>query len=350
MKAAVMEGVRKPLVVRDVPDPSCPASGVILRTEAEGVCRSDWHAWAGDWGWIGLVPPMPLVMGHEFCGVIEEVGKDVHSFKKGDRVLVPFSQGDGVCEYCRSGNSHVCANPMLPGFSYWGGYGAYVGIPNVDQNLVPMPEEVGFLEGASLGCRFMTSSHGIVDRAQVKPGEWVAVHGCGGIGLSAIHVAAAVGANVIAVDLDDRKLELAKKVGANHVINAKKTDPVGAIFDITRGGANVAVDALGITATCRNAIMSLKKQGRHLQIGLTTAAEQGEVKIPIDRLVTMELQMIGTVGMQASHYPQMLQMVESKKISPKSMVTGTVGLDGINKIFEEMNTFQNVGVTVINKY
>src|SRR5271156_3043011 len=350
MKAAVMEGVRKPLVVRDMPDPQCPPNGAILKTAAEGICRSDWHLWSGDWTWVGLTPEMPMIMGHEFCGVVQEVGKEVKDFKKGDRVLVPFSQGDGTCDFCRSGNSNICNTPLIPGVTYHGGYGSYVGIPFADLNLVHMPDAVGFLEGASLGCRFMTSYHGIVDRAQVRPGEWVAVHGCGGIGLSAIHVAAAVGANVIAVDLDDRKLELAKKVGANHVINAKKTDPVGAIFDITRGGANVAVDALGITATCRNAIMSLKKQGRHLQIGLTTAAEQGEVKIPIDRLVTMELQMIGTVGMQASHYPQMLQMVESKKISPKSMVTGTVGLDGINKIFEEMNTFQNVGVTVINKY
>src|SRR6202007_1736254 len=145
MRAAVMEAVRKPLVVKEMPDPSCPPNGVLLRAEAEGICRSDWHAWSGDWAWIGLTPPMPLVMGHEFCGVIEEVGKDVHNFKKGDRVLVPFSQGDGICLYCRSGQSHVCDNPSLPGFSYWGGYGRYVGIPNVDTNLVPMPEGVGFL-------------------------------------------------------------------------------------------------------------------------------------------------------------------------------------------------------------
>jgi D-arabinose 1-dehydrogenase-like Zn-dependent alcohol dehydrogenase len=139
MRAAVMEAVRKPLVVKEMPDPQCPPNGVILRAEAEGICRSDWHAWSGDWAWIGLAPPMPLVMGHEFCGVIEEVGKDVHNFKKGERVLVPFSQGDGICEYCRNGQSHVCANPTIPGFSYWGGYGRYVGIPNADLNLVPMP-------------------------------------------------------------------------------------------------------------------------------------------------------------------------------------------------------------------
>lgn len=350
MRAAVMEAVRKPLVVKDVADPSCPSNGVIIRSEAEGVCRSDWHAWSGDWAWIGLVPPMPLVMGHEFCGVIEEVGKEVKGFKKGQRVLVPFSQGDGICEYCRSGHSNVCANAAIPGFSYWGGYGRFVGVPNADQNLVEMPDDVGYLEGASMGCRFMTSYHGIVDRAQVRPGEWVAVHGCGGIGLSAIHVAAAIGANVIAVDLDDRKLELAKKVGAQHVVNGKNTDAVMAIFDLSHGGAHVSVDALGIKTTCRNSILSLRKQGRSLQIGLTTSAEKGEVEVPIDRMVTMELQLIGTLGMPASRYPSMLQMVEAKKLDPKSMITETVGLDGASRVLEEMTSFQNVGVSIIDRY
>ncbi|HEY6420855.1 MAG TPA: zinc-dependent alcohol dehydrogenase family protein [Candidatus Binataceae bacterium] len=350
MRAAVFEATKKPLVVKDVPDPSCAPNAAIIRVEANGICRSDWHAWSGDWTWLGLAAQPGAILGHEFCGVVEEVGKEIRNFKKGDRVVIPFSQGDGTCEYCRNGSSNVCLTPLLPGFSYPGGFGGMVAVPFADLNMVTLPPSIDFVEGASMGCRFMTSFHGVVDRAQVKPGEWVAVFGCGGIGLSAINIAAAMGANVIGVDLDTAKLELAKGVGATHVINGKKADAVATVLELTKGGAHVSVDALGIATTCRNAIMSLRKQGRHLQIGLTSAAEQGEVKIPIDRMVTMELQMIGTVGMQASHYPQMLQMVEAKKISPKAMVTGTVGLDGINKIFEEMNTFQNVGVTVINKY
>jgi D-arabinose 1-dehydrogenase-like Zn-dependent alcohol dehydrogenase len=264
--------------------------------------------------------------------------------------VVPFSQGDGTCEYCRNGQSNVCNTPMTPGFSYPGGFGRLVPVPFADLNLVALPKSIDFIEAASMGCRFMTSFHGIVDRAQVKPGEWVAVYGCGGIGLSAINVAAAVGANVIGIDLDSSKLELAKGMGANHVINGKKTDAPAAVLEITKGGAHVSVDALGIAATCKNAINSLRKQGRHLQIGLTSAAEQGEIALPIDRMVTMELQFIASLGMQASHYPAMLQMLEAGKISPKKMVTGTCNLAGINKVFEEMNTFQNVGVTVINNY
>ncbi len=350
MRAAVMEAIRKPLVVREVPDPQLPPNGAILRAEAEGVCRSDWHAWSGDWSWIGLTPALPLVMGHEFCGVVEEVGAQVRNFRPGDRVLVPFSQGEGTCEYCRTGNSHVCVRPQLPGFSYWGGYGRLVGVPQADVNLVPMPDEVGFLEGAALGCRFMTSYHGVVDRAQVKPGEWVAVHGCGGIGLSAIHIASAIGANVIAVDLDDRKLELAKKVGAAHVVNGRNTDAVNAIAEITRGGAHVAVDALGIAATCRNAILSLRKQGRSLQIGLTSQNEKGDVALPIDRMVTMELQLIASLGMPASRYPSMLAMVAARKLRPGDMITETVGLAGASRVLEEMTGFQNVGMSIINEY
>jgi len=350
MKAAVFESTKKPLVVKTVPDPECAPNGAIIRVEANGICRSDWHAWSGDWSWMGLSAQPGAILGHEFCGVVEEVGKDVRNYKKGDRVVVPFSQGDGTCEYCRNGQSNVCLTPLLPGFSYSGGFGHLVAVPFADLNLVTLPPSIAFVEAASMGCRFMTSFHAIVDRANVKPGEWVVVHGCGGIGLSAINVASAMGANVIGVDLDSAKLELAKGMGASHVINAKKADPIAAIMDLTGMGAHVSVDALGVAATCRNSIMSLRKQGRHVQIGLTTAAEQGEIPVPIDRIVTMELQLIGSLGMQASHYPAMLQLVEAKKVSPKAMITGTCGLDGINKIFEEMNTYQNVGVTVINKY
>jgi alcohol dehydrogenase len=350
MRAAVMEAIRKPLVVRDVPDPQCLPNGAVLRVEANGICRSDWHAWMGDWEWIGLKPALPHVLGHEFSGVVEEVGKEIRNFKRGDRVVVPFSQGEGTCEYCRNGFSNLCNTPLAPGFAYWGGYGRLVAVPFADFNLVPLPDSIDFVEAASMGCRFMTSFHGIVDRAQVKAGEWVAVHGCGGIGLSAIHIATGVGANVIGVDLDDRKLELAKKVGASHVVNAKKTDPVSAILDITHGGAHVAVDALGIAATCRNAITSLRKQGRHLQVGLTTAAERGEIPMPIDRIVLMELQMIGTLGMQAARYPSMLQMVESRKLSPKTMVTQTVPLEKASDVLHAMTNFENVGVSIINQY
>ena len=147
MKAAVFEATKKPLVVKNVPDPECAPTGAVIRVEANGVCRSDWHAWSGDWHWMGLSAQPGAVLGHEFCGVVEEVGKDVRNFKKGDRVVVPFSQGDGTCEYCRNGQSNVCMTPLLPGFSYHGGFGQMVPVPFADMNLVALPEECRLRRG-----------------------------------------------------------------------------------------------------------------------------------------------------------------------------------------------------------
>src|SRR6185295_12725176 len=239
MRAAVMEGIRQPLVVRDMPDPTPPPHGVVVRVEANGICRTDWHLWAGDWTWIGIALPLPHVLGHEFCGVVEAVGPEVTRWKKGDRVLVPFSMGCGTCEWCRSGHHNVCDTILTPGVVSWGGYGRYAPIAYADVNLIPLPESVGFVDAASMGCRYMTSFHAVVDQGQTKAGEWVAVHGCGGVGLSAVQIATALGANVIAVDVDDRKLAAAKEEGAVATVNAAKDDPAGAIAGLTSGGAHV---------------------------------------------------------------------------------------------------------------
>ena len=350
MRAAVMEAVRQPLVVRDMPDPDTPPNGVRLRVEANGICRTDWHLWTGDWTWVGVALPTPHVLGHEFCGVVEEVGPEVTRWKKGDRVLVPFSSGEGTCEWCRSGHHNVCDSFLTPGVVYWGGYGRYVGVPYADVNLVELPESVGFVDAASMGCRFMTSFHAVVDQAKVQPGEWVAVHGCGGVGLSAVQIATAIGANVIAVDVADDKLAFARELGAVATINATKDDPAGAIAGITHGGAQVSIDALGIAATCRNSIMSLRKRGRHLQIGLTSAAEKGEIAIPIDLMVLKELSFISSVGMAAPRFGHMLRMVEQGKLAPGKLVHRRISLEEVSGVLETMDSYANVGVTVIDKY
>ena len=351
MRAAVMDGYRVPLVVREMPDPTIEPHGALVRVEANGICRSDWHTWVGDWMWIGAGDiKMPMVLGHEFCGVVEEVGPRVIRFKKGDRVIVPFSQGEGSCEQCLSGNHHICDQQPSPGWSYWGGYGRLSAVPYADINLVRMPDEMDFVEAASLGCRFMTSFHGLADRVQVQAGEWVAVHGCGGIGLSAVHIATALGANVIAVDIDQKKLDFAKKLGAVATVNASNQDPTEAVKDITKGGAHVSLDALGIAATCRNAVRSLRKRGRHLQIGMTGAAEKGEISLPIDHIIGSEISLYGSQGMAPRRYDSMLKMIETRKLKPKSLVTGTVPLEEAGKVLASMDTFATLGVVVINRY
>jgi D-arabinose 1-dehydrogenase-like Zn-dependent alcohol dehydrogenase len=344
MKALVMEEVGKPMVVKEWPEPKCPADGAVVRVEGSGICRSDWHLWQGDWGWIGLKPRMPTILGHEYAGVIEEVGKDVKTLKPGTRVVVPLAQGCGVCEDCRTGHSNHCMSVGM------GGYARYGLLHHADFNCAPIPDKIDFVEASSMGCRYVTAFHGILDQGQVKADETMVVYGCGGVGLSAIQIGSALGARVIAVDLDDRKLELAKKAGASDVINGSKTDPVKAVKDLTHGGADVSVDALGIAATCRNAVLSLRKRGRHVQIGLTTQGEKGEVALPIDQIVFKEIQFTGSLAIQSFRYPAMLNMVERGLLKPRELVTETIPIEKAFGVIEQMSKFENVGISVINQF
>ena len=346
MKALVLEEIGKPMTVHNNwPEPKCPADGAIIRVEGSGICRSDWHLWQGDWGWIGFKPRLPAILGHEFAGVVEEVGKDVKNLKKGARVVVPLAQGCGVCDDCRTGYSNHC---MRGGGMT--GYAQYGVLSHADFNYAPLPDDIDFVEASSMGCRYVTAFHGILDQGQVKADETVVVYGCGGVGLSAVQIASALGARVIAVDLDDRKLELAKQVGASEVINGKKTDPVKAVRDLTHGGADVSVDALGIEATCRNAVMSLRKRGRHIQIGLTSQLEKGEVALPVDQIVFKEIQFVGSLAIQSFRYPSMLSMVERGQLQPKKLITETLPIEKAFGVIEQMSKFENVGMSVINQF
>jgi D-arabinose 1-dehydrogenase-like Zn-dependent alcohol dehydrogenase len=351
MKAAVIEELRKPMVVHtNWPDPQPGPQDAIIRVEANGICRSDWHIWTGDWAWIGLQLQLPKVIGHEFCGLVEEVGPQVTKFKKGERVVCPFNFSCGACEQCFSGHQNVCPNVGPAGFVYSGGYGRLAHVPLADVNLVPLPDSIPFVEAASMGCRFMTSFHGVVDQVKVRAGEWVAVHGCGGIGLAAIHIASALGANVIAVDINEKKLAMAKELGAIHTVNASQEDAPAAVQQLTSGGAHVSIDALGEAVTCRNAIMSLRTRGRHLQIGLTTQKEKGEVALPVDLLVVKELQLIGTVGMQPHRYPSMLSMVESGTLQPGKLIGRTVPIEQAGEVLASMTQYATIGATVVNQW
>jgi alcohol dehydrogenase len=350
MRAAVMNGIREPLTVQEITDPELRADGAIVQVEANGICRSDWHAWTGDWSWFGLKLAFPHVLGHEFCGVVVETAPGVTRFKKGDRVLVPFSQGEGTCDWCRNGQHHVCDRRVTPGVNYWGGFGRYVSVPFADVNLIKLPASVGFVEAASMGCRFMTSFHALVDRAKVAAGEWVVVHGSGGVGLAAVHIAAAVGANVVAVDINEEKRDWAKRLGAVATVNAQRDTAVKEIVKLTDGGAHVAVDALGIAATCQASIMSLRKQGRHVQIGLTSSAEKGQVTVPMDLVVLKELVLIGSYGMPAPRFGAMLSMVERGRLAPGKLVSRTVSVDDAGDVLSSMDSFATIGVTVIERY
>lgn len=343
MKALVLEDVKQ-AYVQDVADPTIDENGVIVKVKANGVCRSDWHFWVGD------LPITQKILGHEFTGVVEEVGNNVKNFKKGDRVIVPFSGSDGTCPYCQKGHSNLCHSSFIPGSTYNGGYAEYVGVPLGDRNIIHLPEEISFLDGAALGCRLMTAFHGIVDRVKVEAGEWVVVYGCGGVGLNAINIASTIGATVIGVDINPKNLELAKQMGAHVVINSREVDPVEAVMEITGGGADVSIDALGIADTCLKGINSLAKRGRHLQVGVTTKAEGGKVSLPIDQMVMREIQFMGTFGMPNHRFDSLLPLVLQGKITPGKMVTAQIALSEVTKIFEEMSTFNTTGTYIVTEF
>lgn len=346
MRAVVMNAFREPMTLEELPDPACPPDGVILESAACGICRSDWHSWIGHWPDLAF----PVVLGHEFAGVVVEAGPEVRRVKPGDRVVVPFCGGCGHCEWCLSGHHQVCDAPFQPGFATWGGFGQLVPVEKADINCIALPETVDFLAAAAMGCRFMTAFHGLVGAAKVQAGEWVAVHGSGGIGLSAVMIGTALGAQVIAVDIDSSKLDFAKTFGAVHTVNASNCDPAEAIHDLTDGGAQVSIDALGLAATCRNSVRSLRKRGRHIQIGITAPEQKGEVSLPIDDIMSRELRIIGSHGMPLSGYRPLLKMVAVGQLRPQALVTATVPLEETWPVLESMETFATTGFVVIDRY
>ncbi len=346
MKTAVYEKFAHPLTIQTHPDPTPTNGGVVIRVEATGICRSDWHGWMGHDPDISL----PHVPGHELAGVIEAVGKDVAHFQPGDRVTLPFVCGCGNCPQCVSGNHQVCDHQFQPGFTHWGSFAEYVAIDYADVNLVRLPESIDFVTAATLGCRFITSFRGVVAQGKVSAGQWVAVHGCGGVGLSAIMIANALGANVIAIDLTDEKLEFAQSIGAAATINASRVENVvEAVVEISKGGAHVSIDALGHPTTCFNSIANLRKRGKHIQIGLMVGDHQHPA-IPMDKVLANELEILGSHGMQAFEYGRMLQMIEASKLQPQRLIGKRITLEESLQALVEMDEFKGIGVTVIDTF
>jgi alcohol dehydrogenase len=346
MKAVVYRTFSGPLDIEQVPDPAPPAGGVVLKVMASGVCLSDWHGWQGHDPDIKL----PHVPGHELAGVVEAVGEGVTRWRPGDRVTLPFVCGCGHCPQCASGNQQVCNNQFQPGFTHWGSFAEYAAIHYADENLVRLPDDMHFDTAASLGCRFATSFRAVVDQGRVAEGEWVAVHGCGGVGLSAIMIATAFGARVVAVDISDDKLAFAKQIGAVAGVNANTAgDVAAAVRDATDGGAHLSVDAIGNAAACFDSIDSLRKRGRHVQVGLMTGSQQTP-QIPMHKVIANELEIRGSHGMQAHRYDQMLAMIAAGDLAPQKLIGRTIDLEGSIAALTSMGEFDTTGVTIITRF
>jgi alcohol dehydrogenase len=343
MKAAYYESFKGPITIAQLPDPSPASNEVIIRVKATGLCRSDWHGWQGHDSDIRL----PHVPGHELAGIVVATGRDIQRWKKDDRVTVPFCIGCGSCVQCTKGQQQICDHYYQPGFTGWGSFAEYVRIPYADGNLVRLPDNMDFETAAVLGCRFITSWRGVTTQGALQAGDFIAIHGCGGVGLSAIMIAAAVGAIPIAIDIDQHKLEFAKSIGAAFTINAQELNQVPeAVIELTKGGADVSVDALGSWETCRNSIRCLRKQGKHIQLGLMAGSEANP-PLPMGEVIAKELQLIGSHGMQAHQYPIMMDWISSGKMHPEKLLGRIITLEESCQELTDLNIFRNTGVTVI---
>lgn len=325
MRALTFDRFAGPLTIRDVPSPDPTPAGVVVRVGASGICRSDWHGWQGHDPDIRL----PHVPGHELAGTVEAVGGDVRRWRPGDRVTVPFVCACGRCRACAAGEHQVCTRQTQPGFTHWGSFAEFVAVHEADVNVVALPEDMSLATAASLGCRYSTAFRAVVHHGRVRPGEWVAVHGCGGVGLSAVQVAVAAGGRVVAVDISAVALELAGDLGAEHLIDARELGDAGvptAIADLTGGGAHVSLDTLGHPVTCVGSLSCLRPRGRHVQVGLLPPA-QGRPLIPMERVIALELHVLGSHGMPAHAYPELLGLIATGRLRPQLLVTSQLTLD-----------------------
>lgn len=343
MRAAVLRAFHEDLSLEDVPDPVCPEDGVVLQVLACGVCRSDWH------GWVGEHPRVKLgqIQGHEYCGIVVEAGPR-SGWAVGEKVIAPFLLACGTCPSCQSGRQTVCPDQRLPGFVEPGAFAEYVAVP-LAHNLSRLPEGMSPTLAAGMGCRVTTAFHALTGRAAVQPGEWVAVHGTGGIGLSVVILAKALGARVVAVDIVAEKLAFARDLGADATVDARAGDVAAAIRDITGGGAQVSIEALGIEATTRASIACLAPMGRHVQVGMPVG-HTAEMTLPMNIVYTGQLALYGTRGMPAWRYPSLFSLIDGAGLDLMPLIGREIGLSGASAALRAMDGPAPPGVEVITDF
>jgi alcohol dehydrogenase len=339
MRAVVYDTFGELPEVRYIEPPVCPPHGALIRVEATGVCRSDWHAWLGHDDDVTL----PHVPGHEFAGVVVEVGTTVPTAFVGQRVTVPFVCACGTCEQCREGNQQVCAHQTQPGFTHAGSFAELVAVHHAELNLVALPTVIDSVTAAGLGCRFATAYRAVVVHGRVAPGMWVAVHGCGGVGLAAVMIAAAHGAQVVAVDINPAALELASEFGATHTVSPPAAKE---IIEVTDGGAHVSIEALGRASTLADSIAGLRRRGRHVQVGLLVAGDANPAT-DMAAVIGGELEIVGSHCMPAHAYPHMLAEIATGRLRPDRVVSRVIELDEAPHALATLGSSGQPGATVV---
>ncbi len=343
MRAAVLRQFRADLSLESVPDPVCEPDGVVLKVLACGICRSDWHGWVGEHPKVrpGAIP------GHEYCGEVVEAGP-LAQWRVGDRVIAPFILSCGQCPECRSGQTTTCLAQRVPGFGEPGAYAEYISAPHA-HNLARLPDSLTPALAAGLGCRVTTAWHALTGRAALQAGEWLAVHGTGGVGLSLLLLGRAIGARVIVVDVAQPRLDHALRHGAEAALNASHGDVAETIREITGGGAHVSVEALGIAATTNGSIGCLRPLGRHVQVGLPLG-HAARMEIDLNAVYMKQLALFGTRGMPSWRYPSLLAMIETGRVDVRPMVARQVALSKASAELRAFDAPMPPGVAVITDF
>ena len=340
MKAVRLIKPGQPVETREIPVPQVGPRDVLARVEAAGICHSDVHYRVG----ISPVYPLPLTLGHEVAGVIEQVGVEVTNVRIGDRVCLHYMVTCGDCIYCSQGSEQFCTLGQMLGKNRDGGYAEYISVPA--RNAFLLPDEISFEHGAIMMCSSATSFHAL-RKGRVKAGETVAVFGVGGLGMSAVQLARAFGAlDVYAVDINADKLKMAEGFGAIPV-NAAETDPVAEIKRLTGGrGADVALELIGLPLTVRQCVESLVLFGRAVMVGLSDKTTE---IAPYRELICREAEIIGSADHLAHELPTLIELVRRGTLDLSSVVTQTVPLDAdaVNETMDRLERFGGDGRVVI---
>jgi alcohol dehydrogenase len=343
MRAAVLKAYNDDLAIETLSEPRAERDGVVLRVLACGICRSDWHGWTGEHPRVkpGQVP------GHEYCGEVVEAGP-LAGWKPGDRVVAPFILACGHCPACQAGHQNTCPDQRLPGFVEPGAFAEYVAVPFA-HNLARLPETMTPAVAAALGCRATTAWHALTGRADLRAGEWLAIHGTGGVGLSALLIGKALGARVVVVDIVPEKLAHAKGLGADAAVDARDGDTAAAIRELTGGGADVSVEALGIAQTTNASIECLRPLGRHVQVGMPVG-HTARMEINMNAVYMKNLALFGTRGMPSWRYPSLLALIEHGNVDFTPLIAREVGLSDASAELRAFNGPTPPGVAVITDF
>ena len=340
MKAVRLVKVGQPLEMQEVVLPVVGGRDVLVRVKAAGICHSDVHYRAG----VSPAGPLPLTLGHEVAGVVEETGPQVTNVKAGDRVCVHYLATCGDCDYCSRGSEQFCVAGAMIGKHRHGGYAEYIVMPA--RSVVPLPDEIPLEHGAVLMCSSATSFHAL-RKARLEPGESVAVFGMGGLGMSAAQLARAFGAlEVYAVDINEERLGLAESYGAIPV-NAAEGNPVVEIQRLTRGrGVDVALELIGLPQTMRQAVLSLAVFGRAVLVGLTD--KPFEIYSYME-LLGKEAEVIGSSDHLLSELPLLIELTRRGRLDLTDVITRTIPLDAdaINAALDALEQFGGGVRTVI---